>query len=1240
GITTVTGILRNDATSGGTLGTISNSSTTNLIFASGGTYENAVASGTIPIATWNPASNCKLVNGTTSMPSNLNQSFGNLIFNSSGFTGTPTLPSTGLTIAGDFQVINVGTGTLQLNQTPLTIGGNCTLSDDFKIGTGGSTKTLNVTGNLLIDGGNITIAGSNAIHNLTVTGSTSITGGTLTISTTGTGNFNVNGDFSFTAGTITKSSGNANIIFGKTGIQSYTSGTGTIGTIAFTANSGSILQMAAESTTVDGTGSFTLASSATLGITSNAGVSTSGATGNIRTTSRTYTAGSNFLYNGSANQSAGSGLAATTKANVTIDNPGHTVTLEGNTLLTGALTLTASSNLALSIFNIGSATANTYPTSVNMKCGATTASTISCNSPGTLFFGGNISVTDATTGTNGATISCPITLNGNSTITVEDDGTSAPDFTASGIIGGSTFGITKEGTGKMALSNANTYTGATTINAGILSAQNNTATGTIAGGVTVTSGAKLELENNITVGAEALTLTGEGGAGNEGALCNVSGTNIWGGAITINAAPTRIGSASGLLTLSNTVNLGSYTLYIQGASTSANLISGIISGAGGSLIKEGTGTWSLSNSNGFTGGVTLSNGKLNINNANALGTTAGTFTIGGAGNSTTIDNTTASPLTLLNYPMNWNDDFIFTGTQSLNLGTGNVALQENRQVDVSASNLTVGGVISGSGFSLTKNGSGALTLSGTNTFTGGTVLNGGTLNINNSNALGTAAGTFVINGGIIDNTTASSITTLNYPMAWNDDFAFTGTRSLNLGTGAVTMQESRNITTNANTLSVGGTISGSGLSLTKSGAGTLTLSGANDYSGGTTLNAGTLNINNSNALGTTAGTFTINGGVIDNTSGADITTGNYPLALNADFTYSGSNPYNLNLGTGTTTLNANRQITVSAGTLTLGGTINHSTLNLTKAGSGELSFAGNDKALKNLTINAGALTATAGVINLAGDFVNNNVFNHNNGKIKFNGSSAQLMNGTTASIFYDLEIDNTNGVSLGNNESVNNQLTLANGRITLGTKILTLGSSAPAVAGTLNASNMIVADGSGEVRKVISGTGSYTFPVGDVTGTVEYSPLSLNFTAGTFSSAYAGVKLSDDRHPNDASTANFLSRYWKVNPSGISSFSCDVTGQYVDADINGTETNIITAKWNGSSPWQKFSLVDDGSNLLIANGVTGFSEFSGIDNSDPTVTISIDPASAIICSGASATLTATGADGTPGYTYSWSPAIG
>ena len=103
-----------------------------------------------------------------------------------------------------------------------------------------------------------------------------------------------------------------------------------------------------------------------------------------------------------------------------------------------------------------------------------------------------------------------------------------------------------------------------------------------------------------------------------------------------------------------------------------------------------------------------------------------------------------------------------------------------------------------------------------------------------------------------------------------------------------------------------------------------------------TLNAGKLNINNAQALGTATGTFTIAGGTIDTSTSGGITTLNYPQAWNGDFTFAGT--YALNLGTGPVTLSGDRQVTVSANTLTVGGVIGDGGhgYGLTLAGAGTL----------------------------------------------------------------------------------------------------------------------------------------------------------------------------------------------------------------------------------------------------------------------------------------------------------------
>ncbi len=183
----------------------------------------------------------------------------------------------------------------------------------------------------------------------------------------------------------------------------------------------------------------------------------------------------------------------------------------------------------------------------------------------------------------------------------------------------------------------------------------------------------------------------------------------------------------------------------------------------------------------------------------------------------------------------------------------------------------------GSG-TLTKIGAGAWSLSSANTFSGGTTLSAGILNINHIQALGAVGGTFTITAGTINNTSGSSITTLNYPMAWNGSFTFTGSNDLNLGTGAITLGASVIATITANNLTAGGTISGSTFSITKAGNGTLSF-GSNDVTiSSLTLSAGTLvstsgnlnlkgNFTNSAAFTHNSGTLSFTGTVAQTIGG-------------------------------------------------------------------------------------------------------------------------------------------------------------------------------------------------------------------------------------------------------------------------------------------------------------------------------------------------------------------------------------
>jgi autotransporter-associated beta strand protein len=196
--------------------------------------------------------------------------------------------------------------------------------------------------------------------------------------------------------------------------------------------------------------------------------------------------------------------------------------------------------------------------------------------------------------------------------------------------GTGTVALTKTGTGTITLSGANTYSGLTTVSAGILNIQNATALGTTTNGTSVTSGATLQIQGGITVGAEALTLNGSGASGQNGALVNVSGTNNYGGLVTLGSAST-ISSDGGTLNLTNTGTITGATFGVTLTGAGNGSVSSVIGTTTGTLTKNGAGAWTLTGANTYTGGTTVNAGSLFINNTSGSGTGTGTITVTGSG---------------------------------------------------------------------------------------------------------------------------------------------------------------------------------------------------------------------------------------------------------------------------------------------------------------------------------------------------------------------------------------------------------------------------------------------------------------------------------------------------------------------------------------------------------------------------------------------------------------------------------
>ena len=184
-----------------------------------------------------------------------------------------------------------------------------------------------------------------------------------------------------------------------------------------------------------------------------------------------------------------------------------------------------------------------------------------------------------------------------------------------------------------------------------------------------------------------------------------------------------------------------------------------------------------------------------------------------------------------------------------------------------------------------------------------------------------------------------------------------------------------------------------------------------------------------------------------------------------------------------------------------------------------------------------------------------------------------------------LTLNRPNGATLDASQALNGILTLNSGTLDLNGHTLTLPSSA-SIAGTPGSAAHIQTNG-GLLRREYASPGSFTFPVGDGT---DYVPITLNFTSGTFASAHAEVSVVNAKHPHNSSASHYLNRYWVVNSSGISDFSCQVTATYADGDFVGTESELVGAKWDGVT-WEMLSNVNTAANQIMGT-VGSFSDFT------------------------------------------------
>jgi autotransporter-associated beta strand protein len=673
-------------------------------------------------------------------------------------------------------------------------------------------------------------------------------------------------------------------------------------------------------------------------------------------------------------------------------------------------------------------------------------------------------------------------------------------YSGSTNITGNSHKLTKVGTNQVCIITQSTGLTSVVVNGGMLSGE---CTNVFGGApITVNSGGQISQWNTITssdsIYLNGGTLLGQFEYGN-------AFSSAWSGPIAL-AASTIDTLMADVSSVVNPITL-----------------SGKISGSGG-LVKAGAGLDILSNTNNnFGGGLTINQGVLQLGASNVIpdGASAGDVTV----NDTLDMHGYSEGINGLNGAGTGVVTTKAAGTPTLTEGNNN------------ASSTFTGIIQNGSGtLTLSKTGSGSLTLSGANTYSGGTNLNAGTLNINGTAAIGATASRLTIAGGTtIDNSSGGPITLANNnTQTWNGNFTFTGTQSLNMGTGAVTLGATPQITVSSNTLTEGGVISGA-YGLTNAGTGTLSLTGANSYTGVTTISGGILSVatlapgsSNSGigASGTGAANLVLNGGTLQ-FSGASSQRTDRNFTINSTggtIDASGGAGDTIGISGASTIASGSPTLTLvgsNTSNNTLSGVLGGA-LSLAKSGAGTWVVSGNNTYNGGTTISAGTLLV-------------------NNTSGSGTGSAAVTANGGT--------LGGTGTISGA--VSVSSGATLSPGSATTG--ILTLGSNLTFSAGAAYAVNVNgTTAGTQYDQTAVSGT--VTLNSATLTLSLGYTPVigdtftiinnqGSNSVVGTFNNIAEGGTVSAVYNGN---TATFHVSYADNDGNDVTLTCSNITGAPVD----------------------------------------------------------------------------------------------
>jgi autotransporter-associated beta strand protein len=804
--------------------------------------------------------------------------------------------------------------------------------------------------------------------------------------------------------------------------------------------------------------------------------------------------------------------------------------------------------------------------------------------------GGNIVLTGNTTfsmeNATTASITGSITSGVAAPLTLTLGGTGSLGGTLGGVIGGGLDSIslaTAVG-GTYTLANANTYTGTTTIAAGTtlrLGSGIEGFDGTINGTSEVINNGTLTFSPFGSL-ASAYPISGSGGIVKTGpGAQSIGGINTFAGATTVNAGTLTLDYSSqdtsklsdtAVLTLAGgTLNLagGTHTELVASTTLAAGTASTVARTGGSAVLQMGNITPIGSATLNFAQSGIATTDTLN----NAEGYLGAWATVNGEDLAVNSTNAPGGLITAVSY----------SDVTRRSSGTKVIASNPNSFVRI----------IEGTGVA------GAITLGAptTSIATLSQSAEGGS-----SQALVNLAGQTLAASAIFSAPNAGSLTIGNIP----GDGAL---RTLNPVTDLTVRNDS------ATNLIINSSIIDNGESgLIKLGDGQLVLNGNNTYNWSTLLQAGTLALGSSAALGT--GTFVIAGGALDSAVPNLVNTNNNPQQWNANVTFLGTN--NLNLGTGVVTTNAARTITVAANTLTVGGDITTASAagsHLTKLGNGTLALNGVVNLGNNgIIVNGGTIRSGGNLTTNTGAGAAGNTFRVGN---LTNASAAWVQTGGSIT----LSVNDVDGMNLGNADTAPNafgSLTLAGGtfsapRINIGGSGLITGTNGVGIMNLLEGSTAAFSayfiGGRG-----VSNTGSATIAGGtlDLTNTALVNGrigawgggrLEVNIGA-SLGGLNSGGLVNTGNNPYSAVASNSISQ-------GIANL---LGGTLLTSAMNspaGTSTGIGVNQFNFNGGALKYSGTAANANFFPAipagaAGASGAFVRSGgmiLDNSGQSLTI-------------------------------------